>query len=142
MALERKTLSPNPQHNDPFCFGAVAEVTMSQIAHIASLIFKGAANRERFIVAIAGPPGAGKSTLSSALVDLLPEGSSIVLPMDGFHYDDGVLAQRGWSARKGAPHTFDFGGFESMLKRVRASCSQPPRAPMGRGGQSGPSSPP
>lgn len=93
---------------------------MSEIAHIASAIFKRAANAPRFIVAIAGPPGSGKSTLSAALVDLLPQGSSIVLPMDGFHYDDGVLAARGWSARKGAPHTFDFAGFEAILKRVRA----------------------
>lgn len=93
---------------------------MSEIAHIASAIFKRAAKSQRFIVAIAGPPGAGKSTLSAALIDLLPEGSSIVVPMDGFHYDDSVLAARGWSSRKGAPHTFDFDGFEAMLKRIKA----------------------
>jgi pantothenate kinase len=42
---------------------------------------------------------------------LLPEGSAAVVPMDGFHYDDAVLAGLGLSGRKGAPETFDFGGF-------------------------------
>ncbi|RUV48646.1 nucleoside/nucleotide kinase family protein, partial [Mesorhizobium sp. M7A.F.Ca.MR.228.00.0.0] len=40
--------------------------------------------------------------------------------MDGFHYDDAVLERRGLRARKGAPETFDFAGFEALLKRIRA----------------------
>jgi len=51
---------------------------------------------------------------------VLPEGSAAVVPMDGFHYDDIVLDQRGLRARKGAPETFDFAGFEALLKRIRA----------------------
>ncbi|MBZ9807137.1 nucleoside triphosphate hydrolase [Mesorhizobium sp. ESP-6-2] len=93
---------------------------MSEIAHLAATIFKRAGKAKRFIVAIAGPPGAGKSTLSASLHDLLPEGAVEVVPMDGFHYDDIVLNQRGLRARKGAPETFDFGGFETLLKRIRA----------------------
>lgn len=92
---------------------------MSDIGHIASVIFKRAGKAKRFMVAIAGPPASGKSTLSDALVELLPSGSSIVVPMDGFHFDDAVLAARGWSSRKGAAHTFDVAGFESMLRRIR-----------------------
>lgn len=80
--------------------------------------------RERRILAIAGPPAAGKSTLAEAIVrrveDALP-GSSALLPMDGFHYDDEVLAALGWRARKGAPHTFDVGGYATALRRVRAN---------------------
>jgi len=93
---------------------------MSQIAHLASAIFKKAGKSSRCLVAIAGPPGAGKSTISSALVELLPEGSAVVVPMDGFHYDDAVLDQKGLRSRKGAPETFDFAGFEHLLKRIRA----------------------
>jgi pantothenate kinase len=77
---------------------------------------------DRSIVAIAGPPGAGKSTLAQALVDDLNDqiaGTAEVIPMDGFHYDDAVLTAWGLLARKGAPQTFDIGGFISLLERLR-----------------------
>ncbi len=93
---------------------------MSEIATIAATIFRRAGKARRFVVAIAGPPGAGKSTLSSALHGVLPEGAVEVVPMDGFHYDDAVLERRGLRSRKGAPETFDFAGFEVLLKRIRA----------------------
>ncbi|BCH13684.1 nucleoside triphosphate hydrolase [Mesorhizobium sp. L-2-11] len=93
---------------------------MSEIAHLAATIFKRAGKARRFVVAIAGPPGAGKSTLSARLHELLPEGTAEIVPMDGFHYDDTVLERRGLRARKGAPETFDFAGFETLLKRIRA----------------------
>lgn len=93
---------------------------MSEIATIAAKLFKQAAHHDRFIVAIAGPPGAGKSTLSEELRRLMPEGSSIVVPMDGFHFDDIVLERRSLRNRKGAPETFDFAGFETLIKRIRS----------------------
>lgn len=93
---------------------------MSEIATIAAKLFKQAAHHDRFIVAIAGPPGAGKSTLSEELRRLMPEGSSIVVPMDGFHFDDIVLERRSLRSRKGAPETFDFAGFETLIKRIRS----------------------
>ncbi len=49
---------------------------------------------ERRIVAIAGAPASGKSTLASQLERRLNEtnpGSTALLPMDGYHYDDEVL---------------------------------------------------
>jgi pantothenate kinase len=91
---------------------------MSQIATIAATIFKRAGKAQRFVVAIAGPPGSGKSTLAEGLAEVLPD--SAVIAMDGFHFDDAVLARRGLGARKGAPETFDFGGFAVLLKRLRA----------------------
>lgn len=72
----------------------------------------------RFLTALAGPPGAGKSTLSAALVAALGPGARVV-PMDGFHYDDAVLNARGLRSRKGAPETFDLSGFSNLLKRLR-----------------------
>ena len=93
---------------------------MSEIASIAAAIFKRATRAERFIVAIAGPPGSGKSILAERLHEVLPEGSSAVVPMDGFHFDDTVLNSRGLRSRKGAPDTFDYAGFAALLKRIRA----------------------
>ena len=77
---------------------------------------------QRFLVAIAGAPGAGKSTLADQLARDLNEtraDCAAVVPMDGFHLDDIVLNQRGWRARKGAPHTFDVAGLGHLLGRMR-----------------------
>jgi pantothenate kinase len=93
---------------------------MSEIAHIAATIFRRAHHDRRMIVAIAGAPGSGKSTLAGELAAALTSGgqSAIVVPMDGFHYDDAVLERLGLRTRKGAPETFDFAGFECLLKRL------------------------
>lgn len=82
-----------------------------------------AGDSPRFIAALAGPPGAGKSTLAEALMKALQERGeqAIVVPMDGFHFDDTVLIARGHRSRKGAPFTFDCAGFEVLLRRIRAS---------------------
>jgi pantothenate kinase len=77
---------------------------------------------ERSIVAIAGPPGSGKSTIAGRIVDELNAGeggSAAVVGMDGFHYDNFVLDARGLRARKGAPNTFDVAGLEHLLSRLR-----------------------
>lgn len=84
---------------------------------IATAIRARATGEGRLVVAIAGPPAAGKSTVSGALARTLAD--AVVVPMDGFHYDDAVLAARALSARKGAPETFDFRGFEVLLQRIK-----------------------
>jgi pantothenate kinase len=76
----------------------------------------------RSITAIAGPPGAGKSTLADDLAEALNQqeaGAAAVFPMDGYHYDDMVLVPRGLRPRKGAPETFDVSGFGHMLARLK-----------------------
>ena len=87
---------------------------------LAALIREKAAEKSggRFITALAGPPGAGKSTLAEAVVLALGPGARVV-PMDGFHYDDAVLNARGMRARKGAPETFDAIGFLHLMRRLR-----------------------
>jgi pantothenate kinase len=92
---------------------------MTQIAHLAATLFRKAAGRKRLVVAIAGPPGAGKSAFAEALLPLLPEGSAAIVPMDGFHYDNAVLDGLGLRLRKGAPETFDFDGLRHLLERLR-----------------------
>lgn len=71
---------------------------------------------ERTIVAVAGPPGAGKSTFSRKLAGALPD--SAILQADGFHYDDALLDEMGMRHRKGAPDTFDVNGLDVMIGRV------------------------
>ena len=80
----------------------------------------------RRLAAIAGPPGSGKSTLAAALVlELTDRGhDAVLMPMDGFHLDNRLLEPRGLLARKGAPETFDFGGFRATLARVREHGSE------------------
>lgn len=79
----------------------------------------------RRLAAIAGPPGSGKSTLAEAVVGELKRRGhdTVLMPMDGFHLDNRLLEPRGLLPRKGAPETFDFGGFFATLKRVRQEAS-------------------
>lgn len=75
----------------------------------------------RRIVALVGPPGAGKTTCADALADALRARGlrCAVIPMDGFHLDDHVLVPLGMRPRKGAPETFDTGGLQNLLERLR-----------------------
>ncbi|MFV0382570.1 nucleoside/nucleotide kinase family protein [Paracoccus sp. (in: a-proteobacteria)] len=76
----------------------------------------------RQVLAIAGAPGSGKSTLVERLardLDGTHPGAVAILPMDGFHYDDAILHARGRHPWKGAPDTFDVAGLAAMLRRLR-----------------------
>lgn len=90
-------------------------MTPNQLAStIRSLPFTG----RRRLVALAGPPASGKSTLAEELAAQNP--AFRVVPMDGFHLDNAVLDARGLRDRKGAPETFDAIGFLHLIRRLRS----------------------
>lgn len=70
------------------------------------------------VLGIAGPPGAGKSTVAEAiLVHYGPRAA--LLPLDGYHFANEELHRLGRAHRKGAPDTFDVDGYLDALRRVR-----------------------
>ena len=75
---------------------------------------------QRRVVAIAGPPGSGKSTIAKALVPLVGQAGAIaqVVPMDGFHLDNSILLERNLIDVKGSPGTFDVRGFAELISRL------------------------
>ncbi|WP_330228412.1 nucleoside/nucleotide kinase family protein [Nocardia sp. NBC_00508] len=79
----------------------------------------------RYLLGIAGPPGAGKSTLSVALRDAINAevGGAVaeIAPMDGYHLANDVLRATGSLTRKGEPDTFDVDGYVAGLRRLRST---------------------
>jgi pantothenate kinase len=81
----------------------------------------------RTLLGIAGCPGAGKSTMSAAIIERVP--SSVVVPMDGFHMLNEDLVRLGRRDRKGAPDTFDVTAYLAQLEKVRCQGGLPVTAP-------------
>jgi len=83
----------------------------------------------RALLGVVGSPGSGKSTLVESLVTALradpPAGAGAGwvahVPMDGFHLADVELERLGRRDAKGAPDTFDAGGYVALLARLRAA---------------------
>lgn len=99
-----------------------AKRTLTDIDGLAQALKAASFDGGRVILAVAGPPGAGKSTLAEGLASKLNgdmAGCAAVFPMDGYHYDDLLLVPRGLRPRKGSPETFDVAGFRHMLLRLR-----------------------
>lgn len=91
----------------------------NELAQIIAHLPPVAAANKRVIIAIAGPPAAGKSTLAEKLVERLNDGQparAALVPMDGFHLDNQTLDRHGTRDRKGAPHTFDAAGFVALVR--------------------------
>jgi pantothenate kinase len=84
---------------------------------------------QRALLGVTGPPGAGKTTLARAVVDALGPERAVLVPMDGFHLADPTLIAWGRRARKGAPDTFDVGGYVSLLRRLRDQTEEVVHAP-------------
>ena len=83
---------------------------------------------ERRILGITGAPGAGKSTLCERLAVALGSQAAVV-GMDGFHLANRELLRLGRRQAKGAPDTFDAGGYADLLERLRRGGPEPVYAP-------------
>ena len=96
-------------------------MSKASASEIASLIVAEALKKpredRRFLLAIAGPPAAGKTTVVALVKDKLIEAgfTACLLPMDGFHMDNEQLEQLDLLHRKGAPQTFLAKDFAAMV---------------------------
>jgi putative kinase len=86
--------------------------------------------RDRFLIALAGPPGCGKSTVAAVLQRLFTEKGmrTLVLPLDGFHMKNEELKSRKFAAgdvslslyeRKGAKESYDAERLFRAVKGLR-----------------------
>ncbi|MEP2533139.1 nucleoside/nucleotide kinase family protein [Shimia sp.] len=97
-------------------------VEITEIAgNLANQILAAPTSGRRTLIALAGPPASGKSTLAAALATVLTDRDRVaqVVPMDGFHLDNRLLEERDLLNRKGAPQTFDAFGFLHLISRMK-----------------------
>ena len=99
---------------------------------LASLV--AAVAPRRAVLGIAGPPGAGKTTLVVRLLAAVAAhptlgGRVAHVPMDGYHLPNRELDELGRRDRKGAPDTFDTAAYAGALAAVRTVPRVPVAAP-------------
>lgn len=115
---------------EPEVIGEIEELARELIIHLHST-----SSNDRFILGIAGIPGAGKSTTAESLVQRVNELSparetAVVVPMDGFHLDNAALQEMGILELKGIPASFDAEGFHSLMRKIRLELKSPISAPL------------
>jgi pantothenate kinase len=82
---------------------------------------------QRFLLGLAGEPGAGKSTVAAQLAAALGS-EAVVVPFDGFHLASVLLGEDA-AKRRGAIDTFDLGGFRALVHRLRQAAEPVVYAP-------------
>lgn len=101
-------------------------------ADIVSLIQQAlnVSHHRRILVAVAGPPGSGKTTIATHIVGLLnenPSTSALAVSVDGFHYPrkylDSLPNREEAHIRRGAPWTFDVEAIIKLVKGLQDSAT-------------------
>lgn len=87
--------------------------------------------QKRAVIAFAGPPGSGKTTIAAEVIRRLNQDAphhkpyAAVLPMDGFHYPrhalDALPNREEAHARRGASWTFDAEGVLNLVQKLHDS---------------------
>lgn len=128
----------------PLAVDTLHDTILDLVKRVEKLLISQASNpRQRILVALAGVPGSGKSTISNALIaELALQGIQdvSVVPMvryirtplyatcsfhvqDGFHYSNAVLStfEDADTAfrRRGAPFTFDVEAFVQLVTKLK-----------------------
>ena len=78
-----------------------------------------AASGKRSILAVAGAPGSGKTTITQSIVKELGPKNVVIVPMDGFHLSNTILKKWDRRSRKGAWDTFDASGYINLISRIK-----------------------
>ena len=115
-SLEQAGVAAQPSGAEPWAPPAPAAALLpARLRLRIEALLEGGGRR---LLGLAGPPGAGKSTLAAAIARALP-GVAQVVPMDGFHLANDELERLARRHRKGAPDTFDAAGYVALLARLR-----------------------
>ena len=103
-------------------------IDATDVAALTDRVARLLESRQRVVIGLAGEPGVGKSTLSSALIDHA-DVSAVVIPFDGFHLASKELERLGRTDRQGAIDTFDITGYRDLLRRLTSEPSRRLYAP-------------
>jgi pantothenate kinase len=132
--MDSSRLPSSPPAKGTPVSSALVITTPSEVAQLHEQLFTNDVEntQRRVIIGIAGAPGVGKSTVAAALVESLCQVGkrAVLVPMDGFHLSNAELRRLGRHERKGAPDTFDVGGYAALLKRIRVDTGEPIWAPI------------
>jgi pantothenate kinase len=98
------------------------------VGELAARLAGASSESRRFLLGVAGEPGAGKSTVAARLAAALGVGA-VVVPFDGFHLASTLLVTEELRNRRGAIETFDLTGFRVLIQRLRQAAESVVYAP-------------
>ncbi|MEM9346166.1 MAG: nucleoside/nucleotide kinase family protein [Planctomycetota bacterium] len=114
--------------NEPSKSPLILVLDEAGITNLAKeLINRRSSPKQRGILAVAGVPGSGKSTLSQEIINRLNQaqpGTAVGLPMDAYHMTNDKLEALGLRKRKGAVQTFEAQQYFKHLSQVRDAARQ------------------